>query len=176
MSSSDFTYSSSSSLKLDEGQQSTRSCKDKGQDVNEHVDGRKTPKETEETNEIVDDKAPTEPTSTEASKASPKLESKAGDKYQHFVKDPLHKFTSSQIWKRHESTSHSVYSPHHPLLLSYENEQALWKTAEEFLLRPTSLFRWITYLYAERKLVVFFWVHFVTTIVIWGKETPNSHR
>jgi hypothetical protein len=32
---------------------------------------------------------------------------------------------------------------------------------------PSSFYRHITYLYAERKLVVFFLVHFVSTLIIW---------
>jgi hypothetical protein len=35
------------------------------------------------------------------------------------------------------------------------------------LLCPSTFYRHITYLYAERKLVVFFLVHFVSTLIIW---------
>ena len=30
-------------------------------------------------------------------------------------------------------------------------------------------FRWFVYLYAERKLVVLFWIHFICTMIIWCK-------
>jgi hypothetical protein len=35
------------------------------------------------------------------------------------------------------------------------------------MLCPSTFYRHITYLYAERKLVVFFLVHFVSTLIIW---------
>lgn len=37
------------------------------------------------------------------------------------------------------------------------------------LLCPTAFYRQITYLYAERKLMVFFLVHLVSTLIIWCK-------
>jgi len=37
------------------------------------------------------------------------------------------------------------------------------------LLCPTAFYRRITYLYAERKLMVFFLVHLVSTLIIWCK-------
>ena len=36
-------------------------------------------------------------------------------------------------------------------------------------LKPGSIFRYVTYLYAERKLLVLFWAHFVSALIIWGK-------
>jgi hypothetical protein len=35
------------------------------------------------------------------------------------------------------------------------------------MLCPSTCYKHITYLYAERKLVVFFLVHFVSTLIIW---------
>ena len=42
------------------------------------------------------------------------------------------------------------------------------------LLCPTEFYRQITYLYAERKLMVFFLVHFVSTMIIWCKQNLQS--
>lgn len=41
------------------------------------------------------------------------------------------------------------------------------------LLNPSRLFRAVTYLYAERKLLVFYWCHCIATLVIWS--TFSSH-
>lgn len=37
------------------------------------------------------------------------------------------------------------------------------------LMCPTKFYRRITYLYAERKLMVFFMIHFVSTMIVWCK-------
>jgi hypothetical protein len=50
----------------------------------------------------------------------------------------------------------------------FEREQLLFEKARE-LLKPGRLSRFVTYLYAERKLLVFFLVHFICTIIIWSK-------
>jgi hypothetical protein len=52
--------------------------------------------------------------------------------------------------------------------VSTDSAQALFKKARQFI-NPSPLYRWIMYLYAERKLVVFFGIHFVSTMIIWGK-------
>jgi hypothetical protein len=47
-------------------------------------------------------------------------------------------------------------------------ERAIFEKARRYLL-PGPFYRTIVHLYAERKLLVFFWVHFISTIVVWGK-------
>jgi hypothetical protein len=49
-----------------------------------------------------------------------------------------------------------------------EEERAIFQKARHYLL-PGPFYRAIVYLYAERKLLVFFWIHFISTMVIWGK-------
>lgn len=49
---------------------------------------------------------------------------------------------------------------------SYDTVRRLFDKAYVYL-NPSSLFRFVVYLYAERKLVVFFWIHFMATMVIW---------
>jgi superfamily II DNA helicase RecQ len=50
---------------------------------------------------------------------------------------------------------------------SEDSERDLFEKARQFL-SPSAFYRFIVYLYAERKLVVFFWIHFVGTMVVWG--------
>jgi hypothetical protein len=47
-------------------------------------------------------------------------------------------------------------------------ERAFFQKARRYLL-PGPFYRTIIHLYAERKLLVFFWVHFISTMVVWGK-------
>ena len=62
-----------------------------------------------------------------------------------------------------------------------DDEPAVYDTKGLFqkariLLNPSALFRGMTYLYAERKLMVFFLVHLVATLVIWGKFDVTYFR
>ena len=43
------------------------------------------------------------------------------------------------------------------------------------ILCPTKFYHQITYLYAERKLMVFFLVHFVSTMIVWCKSFLLLH-
>lgn len=47
-------------------------------------------------------------------------------------------------------------------------EKAIFDKARHYL-NPGMFFRFFTYLYAERKLLTFFCVHFVITLVVWGE-------
>ena len=47
-----------------------------------------------------------------------------------------------------------------------EETKTLFRRAADYI-QPSSLFRLIVHLYGERKLVVFFWLHFVATMAIW---------
>lgn len=47
-----------------------------------------------------------------------------------------------------------------------KSEKETFGKAREFL-RPGPFFRLCTYLYAERKLFVFFFVHFMCTMIVW---------
>ena len=49
-----------------------------------------------------------------------------------------------------------------------EKERAVFQKARHYLL-PGPFYRAIVHLYAERKLLVFFCIHFVSTMVVWGK-------
>jgi hypothetical protein len=48
----------------------------------------------------------------------------------------------------------------------------LFKKSYEYI-RPGPLFRFAVNFYAERKLFVFFWIHFVATMIIWGKSSED---
>jgi hypothetical protein len=48
-----------------------------------------------------------------------------------------------------------------------EEERAVFQKARHYLL-PGPFYRAIVHLYAERKLLVFFWIHFVSTMIVWG--------
>lgn len=52
-------------------------------------------------------------------------------------------------------------------VLSKDVSQALFIKARK-LLNPGIFFRWVIHLYAERKMIVFFGIHFVSTMIIWG--------
>lgn len=47
-----------------------------------------------------------------------------------------------------------------------EEERAIFHQARQCL-TPGPWFRFVTHLYAERKLLIVFWVHLVATLVIW---------
>jgi hypothetical protein len=49
-----------------------------------------------------------------------------------------------------------------------EEERAVFHKARHYLL-PGPFYRAIVHLYADRKLLVFFWIHFMSTIIVWGK-------
>jgi hypothetical protein len=49
-----------------------------------------------------------------------------------------------------------------------EKERAIFQKIRAYL-SPGWLFRSIIYFYTQRKLIIFFWIHFVSTMVIWGK-------
>jgi hypothetical protein len=64
--------------------------------------------------------------------------------------------TDTQDWRTENSEN------------SEDSERDLFEKARQFL-SPSAFYRVIVYLYAERKLMVFFWIHFVGTMVVWGK-------
>lgn len=49
-----------------------------------------------------------------------------------------------------------------------ESMRVLFKKSYEYI-RPGPFLRFAVKFYAERKLLVFFWIHFVATMIIWGK-------
>jgi hypothetical protein len=51
---------------------------------------------------------------------------------------------------------------------SIDSERVIFSTAHS-LLRPSAFYRYVIYLYAERKLMVVFSIHFIATMIIWGK-------
>ena len=54
-----------------------------------------------------------------------------------------------------------------------QEERVIFEKARQFL-KPGPFFRFVTYLYAERKLVVFFLIHFMCTMIIWGESCCES--
>lgn len=70
--------------------------------------------------------------------------------------------------KEEESVATSVSSTDGPGPECYDEMRSLFHRAY-LLLNPSALFRFATYLFAERKLVVFFWMHFLSTMIIWRK-------
>jgi hypothetical protein len=77
-----------------------------------------------------------------------------------------------------QSAFQSHYDPSHPLdpsiqnandpstMSTMEKEQSLFDKAQQHL-KPSRLFCIVSYLYAERKLVVFFCAHFMCTLIVW---------
>ena len=51
---------------------------------------------------------------------------------------------------------------------TYESTKSLFEKVYQYV-KPSPFFRFVVYLYAERKLLVFFWIHFVCTMIIWGQ-------
>ena len=51
-------------------------------------------------------------------------------------------------------------------------EQYLMSKSKEFL-KPGPLFRTVTQLYAERKLVLFLTIHYIVTLIVWGKSVVS---
>ena len=49
---------------------------------------------------------------------------------------------------------------------SNSSNQSVFRKARKHL-NPSGFFRWIIYLYAQRKLNIFFFIHFTSTMVIW---------
>jgi hypothetical protein len=47
-----------------------------------------------------------------------------------------------------------------------EEERLFFQKARDCL-APGALFRYIIHFYTERKIVIFFWIHFATTLIIW---------
>ena len=48
-----------------------------------------------------------------------------------------------------------------------EVEKVIFRKARQYL-NPGPLYRYFVYLFAERKLLVFFWAHLMSTLVVWG--------
>ena len=48
-----------------------------------------------------------------------------------------------------------------------EVEKVIFQKARQYL-NPGPLYRYFVYLFAERKLLVFFWAHLMSTLVVWG--------
>lgn len=48
-----------------------------------------------------------------------------------------------------------------------ESMRDLFQKSYEFI-KPGAFFRFVVNFYAERKLLVFFWMHFVATMIVWG--------
>ena len=65
--------------------------------------------------------------------------------------------TESSSGSSTSSISGNRYSHH---------DRAVFEKARN-LLNPSRFFRWIIYLYAQRKMNIFFFIHFASTIVIW---------
>lgn len=57
---------------------------------------------------------------------------------------------------------------------AYDSTRNLFEAAKTYL-KPGRLFRSTSYLYAERKIAVFFLVHLVGTLIVWGKETLHCY-
>lgn len=70
-------------------------------------------------------------------------------------------------------TQFTQYSVDSTELDKRESEREIFTKAREYL-NPGWLFRLVMRLYAERKLVVFFWLHFFSTLVIWGTFSLSS--
>jgi hypothetical protein len=55
-----------------------------------------------------------------------------------------------------------------------DSMRELFKKSYEYI-KPGPFFRFVVNFYAERKLFVFFWIHFVTTMIIWGKYSRERN-
>jgi hypothetical protein len=56
---------------------------------------------------------------------------------------------------------------------SIDSERVIFNAAHR-LLRPGAFYRYVIYLYAERKLMVAFSIHFIATIIIWGEYVAKG--
>ena len=54
-----------------------------------------------------------------------------------------------------------------------KKEKDIFNKARQYL-NPGPVFRFFVYLYAERKLLTFFWVHCIATLVVWGESNSSS--
>jgi hypothetical protein len=66
-----------------------------------------------------------------------------------------------------ESTSSTQHSTDDSADDKREEGRRIFEKASQYV-NPGRFFRLVVHLYAERKLLVFFWIHFVSTMVIWG--------
>jgi hypothetical protein len=80
------------------------------------------------------------------------------------VDDNLEVLLMSGSFESTESTQHSTDDSADG---KREEGRYIFEKAREYL-NPGRFFRLVVRLYAERKLLVFFWIHFVSTMVIWG--------
>ncbi|CAJ1961984.1 unnamed protein product [Cylindrotheca closterium] len=71
-------------------------------------------------------------------------------------------FQSQQVFDKANSTDSEM-----GVDKSVSHTRSLFQKAGQ-LLPPSKVYHLITYLYAERKLMVFFLVHFVSTLIIWS--------
>ena len=65
-----------------------------------------------------------------------------------------------------ESSSDSSTTPSFSDEAFNQEDRAVFEKARN-VLDPSRFFRWIIYLYAQRKMNIFFFIHFTSTIVIW---------
>jgi hypothetical protein len=72
-----------------------------------------------------------------------------------------------------EGTEGTEYSTDDSLNGRRDEEREIFQKARQYL-NPGCFFRSIVYLFAERKIIVFFWIHFMSTMVIWGKYSHYS--
>jgi len=54
-----------------------------------------------------------------------------------------------------------------------EDAAAIFDMARQYL-NPGRFFRYVTYLYAQRKELVFLAIHIVSTLVVWSKCNKQS--
>lgn len=78
---------------------------------------------------------------------------------------------TTQTYVTHSSSEHSR-SHHdseeqHHTKTSLEQEKEIFHKARQYL-KPGKVFRFFTYLFAERTLFTFFSVHCIATLVVWG--------
>jgi hypothetical protein len=66
-----------------------------------------------------------------------------------------------------DSLDERQYEQQQDVSPSTARERIIFERARN-LIRPKRLFRFVTLLYAERKLIVFFLAHFIATMVVWS--------
>ena len=71
---------------------------------------------------------------------------------------------TTQTYVTHSTSEHSSSNEAAPL---HQREKELFQKARQYL-NPGRFFRLVTFLFAERKLLTFFWVHAIATLVVWG--------
>ena len=78
------------------------------------------------------------------------------------------------ISRRNSSSSCTLKKSGSSLDDGRAREQYLMNKSKEYL-QPGPVFRTVTRLYAERKLYLFLTIHYIVTLIVWGKLVASLY-